>query len=86
MAADRVKLLLAVVEDDAFLSEVLHSANKTISINHITASTAKQAAEPDAGQGRQPAAPGPACHAAKSRSLRAGRSATTGRSRPQGRA
>ncbi len=86
MAADRVKLLLAIVEDDAFLSEVLHSANKTISISHGTASTAKQGMEPDGGQRHQPTAPGPACHVAKSRPLRAGRPATTGRNRPQGRA
>lgn len=86
MAADRVKLLLAIVEDDAFLSEVLHSADKTISISHITASSAALGAEPDDTQGHQPTAPGPACHAVKSRTLRAGRSATAGRNRPQGRA
>lgn len=86
VAADRVKLLLAVVEDDAFLSEVLHSANKTISINRITASAAKQGAQPNGGQSHEPTPLGPAYHAAKSRSLRAGRSVTGGRSRPQGRA
>ena len=86
MAADRVKLLLAVVEDDAFLSEVLHSADETISIRHITASAARQGAGPDGGQDHQPTAPGSAFHSAKSRSLRAGRSATIGRNRPQGRA
>ncbi|MDK3016733.1 hypothetical protein [Pseudodonghicola flavimaris] len=29
-AADRVRLLLEVVEDDAFLTEVLHSADRTM--------------------------------------------------------
>jgi len=86
VAADRVKRLLAVVEDDAFLSEVLHSANKTISIGRIPPSPPKQGTEPEEATGHQPTPLGPAYHAAKSRSLRLGRSAAAGRNRPQGRA
>jgi len=86
VAADRVRRLLAVVEDDAFLSEVLHSANKTISIVRIPPSTPNQGTDPEEETGHQPTALGPAYHAAKSRSLRVGRSATAGRNRPQGRA
>jgi len=85
-AADRVKLLLAVVEDDEFLSEVLHSANRTIGNMTDGQAAGDLAAGSDQGPARRrPAFLGPGYHAAKKRALRLRRAATTGRRRPLGR-
>jgi len=86
VAADRVKLLLAVVEEDAFLSEVLTTADNTISIVSQSRPGPDESAGTGARGGAQPTALGPAYHSAKARARRAGMSAAIARCRPLGRA
>ncbi|TDE38872.1 hypothetical protein [Antarcticimicrobium sediminis] len=75
-AADRVRLLLAVVEDDAFLSEVLHSADKAIVDIHMTPANGQRDAAPETVGGRRlddssrASLLGPAYHTAKKHALR----------------
>lgn len=73
VAADRVRLLLNVVEGDEFLSEVLHSANATIANMRKQPDGGEPAGAPQAGPGpddtRRPVL-GPEYHSAKTRALR----------------
>jgi len=92
-AADRVSLLLTVVEEeDAFLSEVLHSANATIADMGKVQPVADPGAEPEAPRPRRPLGGargsllGPAYHNAKQRALRLRGATLAGRGRPLGRA
>ena len=88
-AADRVKLLLSVVEGDEFLAEVLHSANRMIV--GLDAADGASRSEQAAGRLRvcrdhaRRSGLGPNYHAAKRRSQRAARAVAAPRARPQGR-
>ncbi|TDK50223.1 hypothetical protein [Antarcticimicrobium luteum] len=95
-AADRVKLLLSVVEGDAFLSEVLQSADRTL----VDMGQSRTEDAPEAMAKTLTAAPrerrvsddirapllGPAYHSAKKRALRLRDTAPVVPGRPQGRA
>ncbi len=89
-AADRVKLLLTVVEDDEFLSEVLHSADRTMVRMDTAQGDSAQVSGPARPQRRaeraRPALLGPTYHDAKKRALRLRRAIETARGRPTGRA
>lgn len=85
-AADRVRLLLNVVEGDEFLSEVLHSANATIANirnqpddDEPLEAVRLRRAPDDA----RPSPLGPEYHSAKKRALK---SVPARRGRPLGRA
>lgn len=75
-AADRVRLLLAAVEDDAFLSEVLHSANKAVVDIRQAPTNGQRDTGPDAAGARhlencaRASLLGPAYHTAKKNALR----------------
>lgn len=80
-AADRVRLLLTVVEDDEFLSEVLSSANATIADIHAAPGGEPQAPRRQREQdGTRDTLLGPGYYSAKRRALRLrGRGRTMGR-------